>query len=111
MNYYQFAFTIVSGEDFYKDLLINSLSDAGFDTFEDTPEGFNAYIPETEFNEEVLNRAVSEYSDKFAFSFKKTLIPQKNWNEVWESNFEPLIITRPVLCACNLSSTTARVSI
>jgi ribosomal protein L11 methyltransferase len=28
----------------------------------------------------------------FDFSYGATLIPQKNWNEVWESNFEPIAI-------------------
>jgi ribosomal protein L11 methyltransferase len=29
----------------------------------------------------------------FTFSYEVTLIPQKNWNEVWESNFEPIQIS------------------
>jgi ribosomal protein L11 methyltransferase len=32
----------------------------------------------------------------FSFGYEITLIPQKNWNEVWESNFEPIDIADKV---------------
>ena len=28
----------------------------------------------------------------FKFIFKETLIPEANWNQVWESNFDPVIV-------------------
>lgn len=92
MDYYEFIFKVASEEEFHKDLLINSLSEAGFDTFEETDEGFNAYIVSADFDENKLNEALMGYDDMFSFSYEKNLIPQKNWNEVWESNFEPLVI-------------------
>ncbi|HEX8378617.1 MAG TPA: 50S ribosomal protein L11 methyltransferase [Pedobacter sp.] len=92
MNYLGFNFTIQSKEEFHRDLLINALGEAGFDTFEETPSGFDAFITEASFNQERFNEAVSSYQDMFPFSWEQSIIPQKNWNEVWESNFEPLII-------------------
>ncbi|WP_256010505.1 50S ribosomal protein L11 methyltransferase [Desertivirga xinjiangensis] len=92
MDYYEFVFKLASDEDYHKDLLINSLSEAGFDTFEETSEGFNAYIISTDFDQQKLNDALTGYDAMFSFSYEKSLIPQKNWNEVWESNFEPLVI-------------------
>ncbi|MGV3706564.1 MAG: 50S ribosomal protein L11 methyltransferase [Arcticibacter sp.] len=92
MNYYEFVFKIEQGEEVYRDLLIHSLGEAGFDTFEETDSGFNAYISEglaEGLDEEIL---LNPFRQTLAFSYKKNLIPQKNWNEVWESNFEPLII-------------------
>jgi len=83
---------VVSEDDFHRDLLINALGEAGFDTFEETPEGFNAYISSEEFNQSKLDEALTGYEDLFTFSYEKNLIPAKNWNEVWESNFEPLVI-------------------
>ena len=93
MNYYEFNFSVNTAEDFYRDLLINALSEAGFDTFEETPEGFNAYVPADQFNQDLLDDALLPYQEMFVFLYEKQLIPQKNWNEVWESNFEPLIIS------------------
>jgi len=93
LNYYEFSFSVNTEEDFYQDLLINALGEAGFDTFEETPNGFNAFIPAHLFNQEELDNALMPYQEMFDFSYEKQLIPQKNWNELWESNFEPLIIS------------------
>jgi ribosomal protein L11 methyltransferase len=92
MNYYELAFTVTGTEDFHQDLLINALSEVGFDTFEETERGFNAYIKADDFEHEVIENAINGYADMFSFSYETALIPQKNWNEVWESNFEPISI-------------------
>jgi ribosomal protein L11 methyltransferase len=92
MNYYELIFTIISGEDYHQDLLINTLGDIGFDTFEETETGFKAYIPADEFNSDRLEYALNEYREMFSFSYQVKLIPQKNWNAEWESNFEPIVI-------------------
>jgi ribosomal protein L11 methyltransferase len=96
MNYYELAFTVAGTEDFHQDLLINSLSEIGFDTFEETGNGFNAYIKEDDFKQEVIENAVNDYVGMFEFSYQTNFIPQKNWNEVWESNFEPISIENKV---------------
>lgn len=92
MNYKELVFTIISDEDYHQDLLINELGEIGFDTFEETAFGFKAYIDAQKFDEEELNTKLSSYHDLFSFSYEVNLIPQKNWNEVWESNFEPIYI-------------------
>ena len=92
MNYYELLFTTITTEDYQQDLLINALGEIGFDTFEEVDFGFKAYIPSGDLNREQLDETLLLYRDMFTFSYEITLIPQKNWNEVWESNFEPLII-------------------
>jgi ribosomal protein L11 methyltransferase len=96
MNYYELLFTTITTEDYQQDLLINALGDIGFDTFEEVDLGFKAYIPVTDFNQELLDETLSVYRDMFTFSYDVNLIPQKNWNEVWESNFEPIEIADQV---------------
>jgi ribosomal protein L11 methyltransferase len=92
MNYKELIFTLISPEDYHRDLLIDSLSRIGFETFEEMDIGFKAYIPSSDFNQEILDSLLSEYRGMFSFSYEINLIPHKNWNEVWESNFQPLII-------------------
>jgi ribosomal protein L11 methyltransferase len=92
MNYYELLFTTITTEDYQQDLLINALGEIGFDTFEELDLGFKAYIPVDAFDEAVLIEQLLPYRDLFTFSYEITLIPQKNWNEVWESNFEPIEI-------------------
>lgn len=93
MNYKELVFTISSKEDYSRDLLINALSGIGFDTFEETASGFKAYIPDQDFSQASLEQALDEYRETISFSFETNDIRYKNWNEVWESNFEPLEIS------------------
>ncbi|HEY0769479.1 MAG TPA: 50S ribosomal protein L11 methyltransferase, partial [Sphingobacteriaceae bacterium] len=79
-------------EDYHRDLLINALGEIGFDTFEDTDFGFKAYIVSDELDQELFNETLKSFEGDFTFSYEVNLIPQKNWNQVWESNFEPLEI-------------------
>ncbi len=92
MNYYELNFTVKATEDYHQDLLINTLGDIGFDTFEETGTGFKAYIPVDEYNSDRLEGVLNEYRELFSFSYEVNLIPQKNWNAEWESNFEPISI-------------------
>jgi ribosomal protein L11 methyltransferase len=92
MNYYELNFTVNATEDYHQDLLINNLGDIGFDTFEETENGFKAYIPVDEYNSDRLENVINQYRELFDFSYEVNLIPQKNWNAEWESNFEPIII-------------------
>ncbi|MES2278815.1 MAG: 50S ribosomal protein L11 methyltransferase [Bacteroidota bacterium] len=90
MNYYELHFTTTPTEDFHQDLLINALGEIGFDTFEEVEGGFKAYIPVDVFDDERLGEVLSPYREMFDFSYDIHLVEQKNWNEVWESNFEPM---------------------
>jgi ribosomal protein L11 methyltransferase len=92
MNYYELLFSTLPAEDYQQDLLINALGEIGFDTFEELDFGFKAYIPANDFDQNKLDEQLSLYREMFTFSYEITLIPQKNWNEVWESNFEPIAI-------------------
>ncbi len=92
MNYYELHFTVNATEDYHQDLLINDLGDIGFDTFEETESGFKAYIPVDEYNSDRLEDALDQYRELFDFSYEVNLIPQKNWNAEWESNFDPIVI-------------------
>jgi ribosomal protein L11 methyltransferase len=90
MVYSELFFNLSSFEEFHKDLLIDALSGIGFDTFEDADQGFKAYIPSADLDEGKVNELKDSFSGMFSFSYTVNSIPHQNWNEVWESNFEPL---------------------
>jgi ribosomal protein L11 methyltransferase len=90
MNYYELLFTVLSEESHHQDLLIDELAGLGFDTFEETDFGFKAYIPSENFEKAEVDDRLALYNDMVSFSYEVNLIPQKNWNEVWESNFKPI---------------------
>ncbi|MBK7817078.1 MAG: 50S ribosomal protein L11 methyltransferase [Sphingobacteriaceae bacterium] len=71
------------------DILIASLGEAGFESFVENEEGFEAYI-----NEELeKNINLNEFTfEDFKFTFEKDKIEQSNWNAEWEKNFEPVLV-------------------
>ncbi|RYE35107.1 MAG: 50S ribosomal protein L11 methyltransferase, partial [Sphingobacteriaceae bacterium] len=92
MNYIELLFTTIFQEDYQQDLLMNALAEAGCDTFEELDFGFKAYMPSASFNKEKLDNQLEPFHQLLTFSYEVNLIPQKNWNEVWESNFNPIQI-------------------
>lgn len=92
MDYYELHFATQPTEDYQQDLLMGEMAEIGFDTFEEIQGGFKAYIPVGDFDETLLGEHLEPYHQQFSFSYDVKLIPQKNWNEVWESNFEPIQI-------------------
>ena len=93
MDYRELTFNIASKEEFHRDLLINALSEIGFDTFEETDFGFKAYIPTSHYNKIKLELRLIVFKEMFDFSYTEIDIPYKNWNDEWESNFEPIVVT------------------
>ena len=94
MNYIELNFTIISSEDYIRDLIINDLSRIGFDSFEYTDLGFKAFCPSSIYSEANVKEVIEAYKSNFTLDFETNLIPAKNWNEVWESNFEPVIVNQ-----------------
>ncbi len=83
---------IVNPPQPWSDLLIAELAEIGFESFEENLRGFKAFIPSDQFDEEKLNGvtlAEAEVSE-VEFSFSVETISSRNWNEEWESNFEPV---------------------
>ncbi len=76
----------------WSDLLIAEMAEIGFESFEETLKGFKAYIPSADFDEKMLQAVkledVQEGEVTFAFSWET--ISSRNWNQEWESNFEPV---------------------
>jgi len=97
MNYYELVFTTLPTEDYQQDLLIDALGEIGFDTFEELDLGFKAYIPAKRLNKNELDSVLGHYREMFSFSYEITVIPPKNWNEVWQSNFEPITVGDKIL--------------
>ncbi len=73
------------------DILVAYLADAPFDTFEEVEGGLNAYAPASA-SEEEIHAHLSDLQQQFAFAWEKTFIPGQNWNEMWESNFPPVVV-------------------
>ena len=78
----------------WSDLLIDLLGEIGFESFEEKQQGFKAYIPVQKFDKNKLDdiRLPEDNASHVEFNFEINHINSKNWNELWESNFEPVDI-------------------
>ena len=86
MNYIEI--TIPATDQEIKDQIIAALADIGFDGFEETDDAVKSFIVEDGFNENELTRLLQLHH----LSFTKSIIQKQNWNKLWESNFEPVIV-------------------
>lgn len=73
------------------EILVAYLADAPFDTFEETENGLNAYLP-SHFDQAKIDLQLLDLQKQFDFSWEKTFLPSQNWNEIWESNFPPVVV-------------------
>lgn len=93
MNYIEVVFTIEPYEEYISDILTSELGEIGFESFSQTPEGLNAYIPTKLFEATTLELLISDFPFEAAINYETTEIAAKNWNEEWEKNyFEPIVI-------------------
>ena len=100
-NFIEVNFTVGTDQAFLSDLLMNELAAIGFDSFDANETGFSAYIPEHLFQEEIMQEQLAGYAADFEFTHTMQIIPYQNWNEVWESNFPPVIVSEQVYIYAN----------
>lgn len=78
-------------QDFYE-IVMAELSAAAYDSFMETDEALHAYVEEELFEEDKLKEVLSRYFPEKQISWTCQKLENKNWNEEWEKNFEPVII-------------------
>lgn len=83
-----------SHQSYDSEMLIALLAEMGFDSFEEQEEGLTAYILTSQFNEEMikslLNNEIFKHMDIW-YNYEK--LDDRNWNEVWESNYQAVKIS------------------
>lgn len=80
-----------------KDILIAQLADAGFEGFEETENGLEAFITESGFDKYLLDEIIFKYQLQYAYKKVENI----NWNQLWESNFQPVIVNNFVAVRAN----------
>ena len=86
MDYIKITFADLQPEQ--KEILIAQLADAGYEGFEEKDTSLEAFINSKSFDKVIVN----EISFKYQTPYIKEKIAETNWNQVWESNFEPVIV-------------------
>ena len=86
MDYIKITFADLQPEQ--KEILIAQLADAGYEGFEEKDFSLDAFIKNKNFDKSILK----EISFKYQATYTKEKIAETNWNQVWESNFEPVVV-------------------
>ncbi|MCG9881304.1 MAG: 50S ribosomal protein L11 methyltransferase [Bacteroidia bacterium] len=74
-----------------KDILIAELAEINFEGFLENDEGFEAYLPETDYSEQAFFAVLNQYELK-PTDIDMSVVAQQNWNAEWEQSFEPVCI-------------------
>jgi len=73
------------------EIIIGLLSIYPFESFEEREDSIIAYIPEDELTVEIA-KEVEDVLTKFETGFTIETIEPQNWNALWESSFEPVVV-------------------
>lgn len=87
MNYIELT---VTTEDDFVEIIIAELAELGFDSFVETDDGVQAYVPEPDFQDAAVKQLLESYADRTSISYSIKGIAQQNWNAEWEKHFEPI---------------------
>jgi ribosomal protein L11 methyltransferase len=69
-----------------QEILISQLEELNANGFEQTQDSLIAYFPANNFESYAVNEVLKPYD------FSITTLEERNWNEVWEQNFEPVVV-------------------
>ncbi|MBY0435637.1 MAG: 50S ribosomal protein L11 methyltransferase [Cyclobacteriaceae bacterium] len=76
----------------FAEILMAEVAEAGFDTFMETDQGFEAYTEEKKADSKQLDTIKEKYSHVQPLIFFQDKIQKQNWNEEWEKNVDPVIV-------------------
>ncbi|HMR01641.1 MAG TPA: 50S ribosomal protein L11 methyltransferase, partial [Candidatus Gracilibacteria bacterium] len=82
----------VTCDPLFSEILIAEISQAGFDSFLENENGFEAYAEVDRFDQNRVDEIKNKYSQVEPLSFSWDRIEKKNWNEEWEKSYEPIIV-------------------
>ena len=98
MEYTKVNCRIQPDNEINREILVAELGSIGFESFTESEEVVEAYIPTATYSTEKLEHLFLMDFTAFQFSFTSETIPDQNWNEVWEKNyFKPLMVAERCL--------------
>lgn len=93
MDYLELTVKLVPREP-WADILTAELAEAGYESFVDTEDGIQAYAQVSAIDIDHPTKSTfleTEHGDVQA-EVEVKIIPQQNWNAVWESDFQPVVV-------------------
>ena len=94
-NYLEFNFNISPLQP-WNEILMAELIEIGFDSFTEEHNGILAYIQKDLFDDKQLQEINMFSNEAVEISYTYQEMPNINWNEEWEKNFEPINVENQV---------------
>ena len=81
----------------FSEIIIAKLDEINFETFQEYDRGVRCYIDSNKLDKKKTKLVLDEMSNKTKLAYSFNIMPQKNWNEEWEKNFQPIEINSKCL--------------
>ena len=92
-DYMQVKISVEPCNEAVTDVLASYLADIGYESFVPGTDGLTAYIQQSLFDAEALNRTLDEFPLEVRCDYAAELVPGQDWNEEWEKNyFKPIAV-------------------
>ena len=95
MPYTRISF-LIAPVDPGRDILMVELTEIGYDSYEETTGGLDAYIENELFDGNALQKLITLRDPHVTVSWSVSELEQRNWNAEWESSFQPVEVGREV---------------
>lgn len=93
MKYLKIHFTCNPNTEVVTEVLTYEIAGIGFESFVNSPDGMDAYIPKHLFSAEELDHLLLTFYIDAKIDYTVEEQEDKNWNEEWERNyFQPIVI-------------------
>lgn len=89
------CFEFFTRDEVERDWLISILSDFHFEGFEETSDSLKGFVYADKITKDRVFEILAD-NEFTHIEFSSSAIEQKNWNEEWEKNFEPVLIAERV---------------
>jgi ribosomal protein L11 methyltransferase len=74
----------------FTEMLMAEIAEAGFDTFMENEQGFEAFTENDNYDKPKLDTIQKHYHALAPVIFYFDRVEKKNWNEEWEKSYEPI---------------------
>ena len=87
---------LIAPLDPWRDILMVELGELGYDSYEETTGGLEAYIATAEFDAVPVSKLMTLRDPHVTISWSHVQIEPRNWNAEWERSFQPVEVGREV---------------
>ena len=99
MDYYALKLQLHPNTEINRDVLSAVLADIGFESFVESEQGMDAFVPENRYSETAIVEVLENLPlPGMSAQYRVEVVKSRDWNEEWEKHFfEPMIIDNQVV--------------